>query len=161
MRKLATRCGYTAPTIYHYFGDKVGLLDTLLALRLAELVAELRAVPVSSDLAANMRELAIAFVRWGLANSTHYQLLTTARAPESDPLPSGEEARELLAHPITELALRGHLLTDLETGRQALWALLHGLISLQRTRPDVEWSGALTESAIDAMIHGLVKEERS
>ena len=21
MRKLAARCGYTAPTIYHYFGD--------------------------------------------------------------------------------------------------------------------------------------------
>ena len=30
IRKLATRCGFTAPTIYHYFRDKDGLIDALL-----------------------------------------------------------------------------------------------------------------------------------
>ncbi len=161
MRKLAARCGYTPPTIYHYFGDKVGLLDTVLELHLSELTSQLRCVPLSDDPKANMRALFVAFARWGLGNPTHYQLLTTARAPDSEPLPSGEAARELLEQPINELASEGRLLTELETGRQALWALLHGLISLQRTRPDVEWSSTLTESAVDAMIRGLVLPRRS
>ena len=29
MRRLAERCGYTAPTIYHHFGDKPGLIGAL------------------------------------------------------------------------------------------------------------------------------------
>ena len=38
MRRLAERCGYTAPTIYHYFGDKLGLLDAVLETRFRELL---------------------------------------------------------------------------------------------------------------------------
>jgi AcrR family transcriptional regulator len=34
MRRLADRCGYTAPTIYHYFGDKQGLIDAVVEGRL-------------------------------------------------------------------------------------------------------------------------------
>ena len=30
MRRLADRCGYTAPTIYHYFRDKPGLIASVL-----------------------------------------------------------------------------------------------------------------------------------
>jgi len=30
IRRLVERCGYTAPTIYHHFGDKKGLIDALL-----------------------------------------------------------------------------------------------------------------------------------
>ena len=161
MRKLAARCGYTAPTLYHYFGDKLSLLDTLLEQRMSELVRELRSVPLARDPAENMRELFCAFARWGLANPTHYQLLTTARAPESKPLASGEEAREILEQPIAELDVRGRLVADPETARQSFWVLLHGLISLQRARPDVEWSDALMHSALDAMIRGAVRPERS
>ena len=30
IRRLVARCGYSAPTIYHYFGDKAGLIEALL-----------------------------------------------------------------------------------------------------------------------------------
>ena len=152
MRKLAARCGYTAPTLYHHFGDKNGLLDTLLGLRTGELVDEMRAVRTGSDPLENMRSLFGAFARWGLANPTHYQLLSSA----IDPHPTGELAREILLKPITELDAQGRLSMDFETARQSLWALIHGLISLHRTRPDVEWSEHLVDRALDAMIAGLV-----
>ena len=29
IRSLSKRCGYSAPTVYHYFGDKDGLIDAL------------------------------------------------------------------------------------------------------------------------------------
>ncbi len=157
MRKLAARCGYAAPTIYHYFGDKPGLLDTLIELRMREVSAEMRAVRLVRDPVENMRRLFIAFARWGLANPTHYQLLTSTREPH----PAGEEAREVLMRPVTELEEQGRLETDIEVARQSFWALIHGIISLQTTRPDEDWSEQLIDRALDAMIRGLVKPEPS
>ena len=157
MRKLATRCGYAAPTIYHYFGDKPGLLDSLIELRVREVSAEMRAVRLARDPVENMRRLFIAFARWGLANPTHYQLLTSTREPH----PAGEEAREVLMRPVTQLAEQGRLETDIELARQSFWALVHGIISLQTTRPEEGWSEQLIEQALDAMISGLVKSEPS
>ena len=157
MRKLATRCGYAAPTIYHYFGDKPGLLDSLIELRMREVSAEMRAVRLARDPVENMRRLFIAFARWGLANPTHYQLLTSTREPH----PAGEEAREVLMRPVTQLAEQGRLETDIELARQSFWALVHGIISLQTTRPEEGWSEQLIERALDAMISGLVKSEPS
>lgn len=39
MRSVASRCGYAAPTIYHYFGDKPGLIDALLEERFSRMLA--------------------------------------------------------------------------------------------------------------------------
>ena len=55
MRRLGERCGYTAPTIYHYFGDKQGLLDTLLEQVSASLLAELEQVEPAPDPLDTMR----------------------------------------------------------------------------------------------------------
>ena len=49
VRPLVESCGYSAPTIYHYFGDKPGLIEALLEERLQELVAELERVPSGAD----------------------------------------------------------------------------------------------------------------
>jgi AcrR family transcriptional regulator len=159
MRKLAARCGYTAPTIYHYFGDKPGLLDALVEHRMSELVVQVRAVRIGPDPVENMRELFLAFARWGLENPTHYQLLTAMRDPEAEPHPTGEMVRAMLERPIAELETRCRLDADVETVRQAFWALVHGLVSLQRTRPDVDWSEGLVERSLGAMIDGLVRPE--
>lgn len=157
MRKLATRCGYAAPTIYHYFGDKPGLIDSLIELQMRELSAEIRAVCLELDPVENMRRLFIAFARWGLANPTHYQVLSSMREPH----PSTQEAREVLMRPVTQLAEQGRLEADIELARQSFWALVHGIISLQTTRPEEGWSEQLIERALDAMISGLVKSEPS
>ena len=53
IRTLAERCGYTAPTIYHYFGDKAGLIDALLEERFARLLLAVERVPLLDDPVAN------------------------------------------------------------------------------------------------------------
>ena len=63
IRRLVDRCGYTAPTIYHYFGDKPGLLDALLEEVFQKLVRLIRRVPQSDDPIEYLRTLARAFVR--------------------------------------------------------------------------------------------------
>ncbi|HTY18707.1 MAG TPA: TetR/AcrR family transcriptional regulator [Myxococcota bacterium] len=157
MRRLAERCGYTPPTIYHYFGDKQRLLDELLDERCRTLVRSLRRVGLDGDPVRDLRALSVAFARFGLRNPTHYALLAAPRDPELPPPPAAEEARVLLSQPIDQLAAESRLCVDVEAARQSFWAFLHGLILLRTTRPDLEWAKDVLEVGLDALIRGLVR----
>jgi AcrR family transcriptional regulator len=158
MRRLADRCGYTAPTIYHYFGDKQGLLDTLLEQVFRGLLAELEQVGPTADPLAALRAHFHAIVRFGVANPRHYRLLLVARPENAEPLPSDEAARQRLEGPLEQLFHAGRLRgRELEPIRQALWALLHGLISLQTSRPDVAWVPQLGDFGLESMLEGLLQ----
>jgi AcrR family transcriptional regulator len=159
MRKLVDRCGYAAPSIYHYFGDKTGLFRELVDARFGVLVDELERVRLGDDPVENARALGRAFVDFGLRHSTHYWLLyITPEGVEGEQPASAEEARRILEAPMLEIDTRGQLRgMDLETARQAMWALCHGVISLQTSRSDVDWSPDLFERAFDAMLCGLVE----
>lgn len=157
VRKLVERCGYTAPTIYHYFGDKSGLLAELLEQRLQGLLVSLREVTLVSDPVENLRALFRAFADFFIRNPTHYHLLSESRSTQTDALPSAEEARLLLMQPLEVLDKQGHLHgSSLEETRQVIWSFLHGTISLQWIRPDEEWTSNHLDAAIDAMIRGCV-----
>jgi AcrR family transcriptional regulator len=160
MRRLADRCGYTAPTIYHYFGDKPGLIDTLLDERFGRLLVRLRRVPRAPDAADNLLELARAFIRFGLRHPTHYRLLTTPRGNGATPPPSAERSREILEGPLRELHQQGRLVcADLEAVIQSLWALTHGLISLRIHRPDYPWAKDLADVGLNTFVRGLLQPE--
>lgn len=161
IRRLVERCGYTAPTIYHHFGDKPGLLDALLEEVFQKLVRSIRRVPESDDPIEYMRALARAFVRFGLKNPTHYRLLTQPRDPASQVPRSAEEVRELLEKPFLELWEAGRLRSgDLRSASQSFWALGDGLIHLQSCRPEHDWSKSLVDDSIGALLRGLIVPAR-
>ncbi len=63
-----------------------------------------------------------------------------------------------MQRPILELAAAGRLYSDdVEACSQALWALLHGLISLRTSRLEHPWSKAQVKVAIESMIRGMVR----
>ena len=158
IRRLAERCGYTAPTIYHYFGDKRGLTDTLIEERFRLLLERILAVRRGVDPVATLRGQLDAFVQFGLENPTHYRILTSPRPLDSPPPQSAEEARALIELPLAELAAQGRLqITDLETAVQCLWVMLHGLISMRIARPEYEWCDDLENVALDTLLRGLVR----
>src|SRR5258705_2105281 len=57
IRSLSKRCGYSAPNVYHYFGDKDGLIDALLEERVAGLAAAVEPVKHGGDALVNLRAL--------------------------------------------------------------------------------------------------------
>ena len=69
MRSLAERSGYTAPTIYHHFGDKEGLVDALLEERFARLLSAVQQVELGDDPLANLRAMVGTFLRFGRRTS--------------------------------------------------------------------------------------------
>jgi AcrR family transcriptional regulator len=158
MRRLAERCGYTAPTIYHYFGDKKGLFDTLLEERFGRMIETLRRVRRNGDPVETLLALAQAGVRFGLRNPSQIQLLTALRPDPSDPPQASVEARELLEAPLAQLAREGRLLArDTEEAFQCLWIAMHGVMTMLTTRPDYDWSKNLVRVSLEAMLRGLVR----
>ena len=155
VRALVDRCGYSAPTIYHYFGDKHGLLDALVEDSLETLVRDMREVPISTDPIETLRALTLCFGNWGLENPTYYHLLTQPSAVDAEPLESGEVSAGMLAEPLAQLVEKGRI-EESETDllRQSLWACLHGLISLPAIRPDLEWNKDLLEKSVDRILRG-------
>jgi AcrR family transcriptional regulator len=153
MRRLAEGCGCTAPTLYHYFRDKPGLIHALLEERMQQLVSELRRVHPSDDPREQVRTLCLAFARFGLRNPRHYELLALNRGPDAEDPPAGEEARHLLLGPLEALARRGGMgVAEFESLRLGLWSLLHGYILLRAARPDEAWSDGVLEHSIDALL---------
>ena len=55
IRSLGDRSGYSAPTVYHYFGDKDGLIEALLEERVTRLADDLESVLPSGDARADLR----------------------------------------------------------------------------------------------------------
>lgn len=155
IRRLAERCGYTAPSIYHHFGDKLGLLDALLEERFGDLLKLIARVPVNPDPLATIRARADAFVRFGLDNPTHYRILTTQRGPSPRPLQAAEDVRALLEQPWRQLIEQGRLAAEhMDLAQLSFFALLHGVISLRSSRPDLEWSPVFVEESVDAFLRG-------
>jgi len=157
MRRLAKRCRYTAPTIYHYFGDKQRLIDAVLEEHFQRILARLRRLRRGVDPAQSVRAQLATFVRFSLDNPTHYRLLSMARPDDAPPPPSAEAARALLEAPLEALRQGGRLRAgSVEEAVQVLWAVLHGVISLRITYPAEEWVPELEEVALDAMLRGLI-----
>jgi len=157
MRRLAHRCGYTAPTIYHYFGDKRQLIDAVLEERFQRILARLRRVRRSADPADSVRALLQAFVRFSLDNPTHYRLMM-ALPDETPPPPSAEAARALLEEPLAALLREGRLRArSVDEALHCLWAVLHGVISMRITRPAGAWVENLEDFALDTVLRGIVR----
>jgi AcrR family transcriptional regulator len=156
IRRLALRSGYTSPAIYHHFGDKAGLLDAVLQHAIEGLHDRLRQLPVVADPREQMRMHFKEIVRYGHEHPTNYRLMEAI--PQEQVLPSAEAMRLHIEAPLEGLARAVDV--DPELLRQALWALLHGLISLPASRPDVEWRDGLADVAFDAMVDGLLGSGR-
>jgi AcrR family transcriptional regulator len=159
MRVLVERCGYSAPTIYHYFTDKPGLLEAVVEERLEDLVAELEQVPAEADPVAQARTLCLVFARWGIRNPTHYHLINQPSDQAPSPGTAGQRAVDLMSKPLDGLLRSGHISeSELAVISQSLWACIHGLISLPAVRPDKDWSPDLVEASVDALLAGWFDE---
>ena len=66
IRRVSSRCGYSAPTIYHHFGDKNGLVAAVLERRFRRHLDMMRSIPRGDDAALYLRKMAVEFLRFAL-----------------------------------------------------------------------------------------------
>jgi AcrR family transcriptional regulator len=157
IRRLALRSGYTSPAIYQEFGDKAGLLDAIIERAFQALAVRLEALSRPANPREAMRNYFKTIVRFGREHPTHYRLMEALQPDEISPFPSVEALQQQIEQPVWDMASGDQA----ELLRQSLWVLLHGLISLPASRPDVAWLEDLDDVVLEAMLTGLLGSEES
>jgi AcrR family transcriptional regulator len=127
-RAICDRAGVQAPTLYHYFGNKQGLLAAVVETRFTE---HLRSVPAGDDPVTTLRANWDHHVRFGLANPNYYALTSTLMPV----------AQKLLSELLNEIARHGRLRTAPDVAaRQLVAANVGATVSLLAGDQDAGWS---------------------
>src|SRR5262249_43037624 len=97
-------------------------------------------------------------VRFGREHPTNYRLIEALRPEQVPPIPDldVEQTQQRLSEPLAVIVSQAGLALDPVVVHQAMWALMHGLISLPASRPDIEWREGFEEIAFDALVAGLL-----
>lgn len=155
-REIYTRAGVKAPTLYHHFGDKQGLLDAVVTDAFERYLARKRALRATGDAAVDVRKGWDAHVAFARANPALYRLMWPQGQTEL-PTAAAESARELYEG-FTELAKQGKLRPGV-TPRHAvrvLRAALHGVTAAITRDPDDRGNAGLSATVRDAVIDALI-----
>jgi AcrR family transcriptional regulator len=144
-RAICDRAGVQAPTLYHYFGNKQGLLaavvETVFTFHMGTMAA-------SGDPVAALRESWDHHVRFGLANPNHYALTSTL-------MPAAEKLLTVL---LNDIARQGRLRTAPEVAaKQLVAANVGATLSLLDGDRELGWSDQLRDTVIGAVVTGATQ----
>jgi AcrR family transcriptional regulator len=136
-RAVCSAAGVGAPTLYHHFGDKDGLLDAVVAYGFDRYLEEKRALPPTGDPVQDLRNGWDAHVEFGLAQPAFYALMYGAgrRAGAS------EEAYRILLQRTEAVGRAGRLRVPVKAAANMIHAAGVGvtlnLISGEAGDPDL------------------------
>ncbi len=164
MRQVAERIGYTATTIYLHFKNKDDLLFALLNDGYAELGRRLAAAAEAErDPMQRLAAIGRAYVAFGLEHPSLYQVMFMRRADflaarfkesQDDHL----NPFNVLARAVADALQAGVLKPgDVMSYAMAMWAVVHGLVSLALITPEVEagLTERMTQVAMSATLSGF------
>ncbi|GAA4633722.1 TetR/AcrR family transcriptional regulator [Actinoallomurus vinaceus] len=136
-RAVCAAAGIGAPSLYHHFGDKDGLLDAVVAYGFERFIADERARSATGDPVEELRRGWDANVTYGLEYPAFYTLMYgTARRGEA-----ADEAYRVLVELVEKVARAGRLRVPVETAARMISAAGVGvtlsLISGDRNDPEL------------------------
>jgi AcrR family transcriptional regulator len=147
LRKLASKAGASTMAVYTAFGGKDGLISALFDEAFDRLGDAQQAVPRNADPLLWLADLARAYHRFALDNPSYYALMISATMPVSEAmrhateadatLPargiSGHHSYQYLYEAVKACIAEGSFADTIEpiTIADALWAVVHGLCSLE------------------------------
>ncbi len=139
LRGLAADVGTTTAAVYTLFGGKPGLLAALYAEAFARFGAHLAAVSPTDDPVVDVLALGRAYRESALADPHYYRVMFGSDlTPEDLPAEIGDAAAQTFL-PLVEAIGRGidagmFAPVDPALAATALWANVHGLVSLELGR---------------------------
>jgi AcrR family transcriptional regulator len=159
MRRIADEVGTTTRAVYSLFGGKDGLLNALYT-QLADTLLKLHnGIEPSADPVSELLPLSLAYRNSALRHPNLYQLMfginTPGFVPDAREVARARQSFGRVLDSITRAIQAGHFSgRDAELIGSSLWALVHGLASL-------ELKGAFgppekAEALWRAAVHGLI-----
>jgi AcrR family transcriptional regulator len=176
MRKIADKIGYSATTLYNYFEDKEALLYALCDADFGTLQDLFKNIGKIADPIERLRKLGQTYINFALRYPSHYRFMfMTPRVhhdhdagreiergnPDQD---SYAFVRATVVEALASGAFRDEY-RDADLLSQVFWSAAHGVASLHLIMGKGEWiqwrpAEEVAQTAIDAMIRGLVKNGR-
>ncbi|HEY0906620.1 MAG TPA: TetR/AcrR family transcriptional regulator [Methylophilus sp.] len=173
MRAVAQRIGYSATSIYLYFGDKEQLIRAVIDDDILRLAQALRSTLQLTDPRERLLQFGRHYVRFALAFPNHYRMMFMTAHPPCIPALSSvqqnnpeQDAYYQLISVVTSAHQAGVFQPDLQDPvliAQTIWAAMHGLCSLEINLAEDQWVGWRPfEQRLEAMvrmtIQGMMKE---
>lgn len=166
VREIAQRIEHSTTAVYVHFKDKRDLMEQMVAEDFAKFEQALRAAAQVSPARARLQELGKAYVRFALTLPKHYQLLFLTPSPPDAEHPEGEDGPGMAGYQMLVATVQRAInegvfrpeLTDARAIAQALWAALHGLVSLHIIMGHVavfQWRDP--EEMLDLLIGSLMR----
>jgi len=142
MRRVAEEIGYSVATLYLYFRDKDELLFAIVDTGFSQFIQQLTIEATNTiDPWRRLMKLADVYISFGLHNPVYYQLMFLWR-PEyltqvrGDNTPKRLESFHLLEEAVQAAVDAGVMVpTDVRTCSDALWMMVHGIVSLAISMP--------------------------
>jgi AcrR family transcriptional regulator len=136
LRKLAAQVGTSTTAVYSLFGGKPGLLNAVYDEAFARFGQRLAEVGSSDDPAADLAALGTAYRESALAEPHFYQVMFGPVGGAVEPEPESVRRAEATFQPLLDAvrrAITAGVLRDEDpaTIATALWATVHGLVSLE------------------------------
>ncbi|MET0954730.1 MAG: TetR/AcrR family transcriptional regulator [Cryobacterium sp.] len=149
-RAVCERAGVQAPTLYHHFGSKQGLIDAVANHGFTQYTA----VENSGDPLHDLREGWNRHVRFGLEHPSFYGLLY-GRAEPGKPCAVTAPAHGALRERFTAAAAQGKLKVPAEDAAEQLFAANIGttLTLISQPEPDFGLSERVREAALAGVLH--------
>ena len=166
LRALAADVGTSTTAVYALFGGKPGLLAALHAEAFARLGARLDAVPVGADPVEDLVALGRAYRDAALADPHFYEVMFGGALPADEQwwavaAPILRPVAEVVNRAAASGVLRPEV--DPATVALALWATVHGLVSLhlRGLRPtDTPAPATVVDVALRAVVAGWLAAPR-
>ena len=160
VRRLADEVGTTTRAVYSSFGSKAGLVGALYRLGFDRLADEFRSVAVDEDPWAELQELGLAYRRAALSQPNLYELMFGG--PVAEFVPSAQDylaARatfDRLREAVQRASEHSPMVIGIESATMQLWAVVHGLATLEIASVPTEVSfDTLWSEALAVMVRGL------
>jgi AcrR family transcriptional regulator len=155
-REVCEAAGVSAPSIYHYFGDKEGLLAAVVDHAVACYLDSKREAAAADhdDVADDLRAGWDNHLEFARENPGMYRLLwTPAVSRESRAAAEGHEALRMV---LERGASRGQLRMSIDTAARVVMAAVTGAALSTVSQPELFGDGAFAETLRDAVIAAVV-----
>ncbi len=156
-RAVCDAANVGAPTLYHHYGDKNGLLDALVAKGVKEFLKRKQAVSATADARADLISGWESFVEFALERPQLFRLMVQRVGDNSQIL---DAAMATTNARLIRLADEKRLTADVAFARQSLLALSLGVTALTRHSTSKEEVKAVGRFLLAATLSALVRTKR-
>lgn len=155
-RSICDLAGVQAPTLYHHFGDKQGLLDAVVAYGFEQYLRAKRAHAQSDDPIGDIASGWDHHVAFALENPSFYAVMYGQATPGKRPA-AAADAEALLLSLLTRAAGHGRLAVAPEIAAKLILAANVGVALALITTPPADRDIAISDRARDAILASVIR----